>query len=515
MKKRPGAIIAAAVLSAVVLTACGGGSPAPGTTGPTPGSTPKESAPLSIAIGADALSLDANNYKATTDLVVDRLVYDGLVSFDLNMKIVPALAETWSQPDATTWQFNLRKGVKFTDGTDFNSAAVKFSLERAAKSPTGTGFVGAIDHVETPDANTAVLKLKAPFAPLLRHLATPVAGIVSPTAVQKDPDHFAEHPVGTGQFKLDSWTRNQEIKLVRNDGWWGGKVPLPAVSFKIYPDESARYLAFKGGQVDVIDSPPPQKVAEIKADPGLSVVTGPATRDLRLGFNVQDPVLKDPALRKAISEAIDTKSLVNFVAEGLARPVTEGFIPPEVQHTNPPIVPTFDAAKAQADLAKYKGTKIQLWTPQGRYLRDKEIAEAIQQMLNKDGLVVEVKVMDWGAYLKALGNHEGQMFIIGWGFTTGDPHIAMSQNFQSKSAFNYANLQDPQFDQWLTQAQVEQDQAKRDGLYVQMEKYLNDNAIMVPIYHKLNFYGISKRVHDFGVHPLELVDLSKTSVDPK
>ena len=507
MKKRPGAIIAGAILAAIMVTACGGSKPTPATT--------RESAPLSIAIGTDALTLDANNYKATTDLVVDRLIYDGLVSFGLDMKIVPGLAEKWTQVDPTTWKFELRKGVKFTDGTDFNSDAVKFSLERAAKSPTGTGFVGAIDHVETPDAHTAVLKLKKPFAPLLRHLATPVAGIVSPTAVQKDPEHYGEHPVGTGQFKLDAWTRNQEIRLVRNDGWWGGKVPLPQVTFKIYPDESSRYLAFKAGQVDVIDSPPPQKVSEIKSDPNLTVVTGPATRDLRLGFNVQDPALKDPALRKAISEAIDTKSLVNYVAEGLARPITEGFIMPEILHTNPPIVTTYDAAKAQQDLTKYKGLKLQLWTPQGRYLRDKEIAEAIQQMLNKAGLQVDVKVMDGGAYLKALGNHEGQMFIIGWGFTTGDPAIAMFQNFQSKSAFNYANLQDPQFDQWLNQAEVEQDQAKRDALYVQMEKYLNDNAVMLPIYHKLNFYGISKRVHNFGVHPLELMDLSKTSVDPK
>jgi len=488
-----------------------------GTLFAAPGPQPQRGGRIVISVGTDVLTFDPHNYRATTDLIVDRLIYDTLVTLDMQMRLRPGLAVRWLNLGPTAWRFELRRGVTFSDGTPVNARAVKISLERAAKAPRAAGFVGAITQVDVVDDYTVVINTGRQFAPLLNHLTSPVAGIISPAALDRFREQIDRNPVGSGPFLLKEWIPNQRVVLVRNPGYWGRAPYLDEVVFRPIGEESTRYLAFRGGEVDVLSDPPPHLLAQLRRDPTVEVLLSPATRDFRIGFTVTHPVLQDVRVRRAIALAIDRASLVKFVAEGLAREAECGIIPPELMRTNPCVNVEYDLNKARAALAeagKADGFDLDLWTPEGRYLRDKAIAEAIQQQLAKVGIRTRLRVLEWGAYLNALGRHEAQAFIIGWGFTTGDPATAMRQNFWSRSAFNYSNYQNPDLDRMLDDAEAEFNPARRAQLYQRMTEILLVRDIVgKEIYHKNNIYAVRRRVHNFGAHPLELVELSETWVE--
>jgi len=474
---------------------------------------------LTIALGTDALTMDPHNYRATTDVLVDAMIYDTLVRFDDHLRIRPSLALSWLELSATSWRFDLRPGIKFTDGTPLDGHAVKLSLERAAVAPRGSGFLGIIDHVDVVTDSQVVVHLKRPFAPFLQALATPIASIVSPTLLQPNAPDINTHADGTGPFMLDSWIPNQQLRLVRNPGYWGPRPYLDAVVFKPIPDDSTRFLALKGGQADVISNPPTNLVQQIRADPRLTLQVSPSTRDVRVAFTVTNPPFDNVKVRQALAMAINRDPIVKFVLNGLGREANCGLVPPEVMTTSPCADLPYDVAKAKQLLAEAgypNGLSVEFWTPEGRYLGDRQIAEAVQQQLQQINVRVQVKVWEWGAYLSALARHEGPMFIIGWGWTTGDPAQAMQQNFGSKDASNFANYSNSEFDRMLQEASATDDPTARQHLYSQMEStLLVRDAVAKEIYYTLNIYGANQRVHDFVATPIELIDVSRTWVSAK
>lgn len=529
--ERRSLILAVLLTFALVLSACGTQKPSedpPAQTGQsgdqqgavaTPGSDsePRQGGTLDVGVGSEPLSFDPPNYKATTDLLVSWLIMDGLVAFDNDMKIVPSLATRWEQIDDLTWRFELRQGVKFSDGTDFNAEDVKASLERGATKPRGKAFIGFVAGVNIIGDYTVDVKLTNPFGPFLSHMATPVAVITSAEHLAtQDDDGLMLNPVGTGPFKLKDYVPKQKTLLVPNENYWGEAPYLDEVAFHLITDEATRFAALRSGQLDVIESPPPHESAAIEQDPNLVLLKTPATRDLRLGFQVQDKVLKDPKVREAIARAIDSKSIVEFVVEGLARHADSGWLPPEVMPTDPPLAIEYDPEKSKqllADAGYANGLTLELVTPVGRYLRDKEIAEAVQQQLSEVGITVKIKVLEWAQFLDTLSRHESQLFILGWGMSTGDPAVAARQNWHSGDAFNWANLQDAEIDRLITEAEQTSDQAKRQQLYWDMQKRLLDNYALKPIYWKYNLFAAQSKVKNFVAHPLELMDVTKTWIE--
>ncbi|HLN14119.1 MAG TPA: ABC transporter substrate-binding protein [bacterium] len=478
--------------------------------------TPAPGGSVTIAFGTDALTLDPHNYKAATDIVVSNLIFDTLVQFDLNLHIRPALALDWLELSSTSWRFDLRQGVKFSDGTPFNAQALKTSMERAAAAPRSAGYVGVIAGVDVVNDYRVVIRLKRPFAPFLQNLAAPVAAVLSPSELRPGAPDPNTHPVGTGPFMLADWTPNQQLRLVRNPTYWGRKPYLDQVVFRTISDDSTRYLAFRGGQVDVISNPPSNLAAQIRSTSNLTLDISPSTRDVRVGFTVTKPPFDNVKVRQALAMAIDRGPIIKYVLNGLGREATCGMIPPEVMATMPCADVPFDAAKAKQMLAEAgfpNGFTTEFWTPEGRYLGDRQIAETVQQQLQQINVKADVKVMEWGAYLDALARHQGPIFLIGWGWITGDPAQALAQNFQSHSAFNYWDYNNPDFDKMLTDAEASDNPIARQKMYDQMESILLvRDTVAKEIYYTNNIYGVNKRVHGFHGTPVELIDLSQTWV---
>ena len=470
---------------------------------------------LKFGIGVDATILDPHNYKAVTDLLVINLIYENLVTFDVNMKLVPALATSWVAIDDTSFRFMLRKGVKFHDGTPFKAEAVKINIDRMKDAPRSRAYFGIIESATIEDDYTIVVKLKRPYAPFLKNLCHPAGGMISPNAIEKYRKELGHHPVGTGRFKLSEWRPKEKLVLVRNEDYWGEKAKLEKFIYIPIPEEGTRAMAFESGEIDVISDPLPHRIADFKANKNITVTTGPATRMVWVGFNTGDKVLKNVKLRQAIGHAINRDEIVKYVIEGLAI---------NAQQIIPGIIEEFDkkynfdynpkkAKKLLKEAGYPKGLELNLWTPEGRYLKDRQIAEAVQAQLGKIGIKTKLRVMEWGAYLDSLFRHEQQLYIIGWGFSTGDPDAPLRSCFFSTEKFNFSNYQNSNMDALLDKGVSELDPNKRHSIYEDIQQLLIDEAVMIPIYHKLNIYATSKKVKNFYPHPMELIEISETTVD--
>jgi len=463
---------------------------------------------LRIGTRVDPQSLDPHHYKAGgIDIAVIDLLMDGLVTFDRKMNIVPQLATSWEWVDNTTLRFKLRQGVVFQDGTPFNAAAAKVNLDRMAQAAEVKGYYGQLASTETPDDSTVVLKLKAPFAPFLRNLASPLGGMISPAAIEKYGNDLPRRPVGTGPFKLNEWLPNERLVVAKNPTYWGTPVKLDQVTFRPFPEEATRLLSFQAGELDVIQDPVPSSVKQLEADPRFQIVKTQQMRNLWLGIENGDKTLENVKLRQAIAYAIDRNTLVNMVAEGMAS-VAESLLPPEMMNL-PKVAYPYDPAKAKALLAEAgaQNVKLNLWAPQGRYLKDKEIGEAIQQELKQVGIDAQLQIWEWGAFNKAIMEHKQQLWIQGWGFLAGDPD-GMASLFGSQGAFNSFNLKDSKVDDLFAKGVSTVDEAGRKAVYGDLEKRLvQDLATVVPIYFQLGFYATTKKVHEVYPHPLELIDL--------
>jgi len=470
---------------------------------------------LRIGTRVDPQSFDPHHYKAGgIDLAVLDLLMDGLVTFDRRMNIVPQLATSWEWLDNTTLRFELRQGVVFQDGTPWNAEAAKVNFDRIATAAEVKGYYGQIASTTVVDDYTIDLNLAAPYAPILRNLAAPVGGMLSPAAIDELGDEIARKPVGTGPYMLQEWSPNERLVLVKNPTYWGTPFNLDELILRPFPEEATRLLAFQAGELDVIQDPVPSTVKALEQDDRFQVVRATQLRNLWLGIENGDETLENLKLRQAIAHAVDRDALVNLVAEGLAD-VAEGLIPPDMMGL-PPVAYPYDPDKARELLAEAgyaDGVTLNLWAPQGRYLKDKEIGEALQAQLKEVGINAELQIWEWGAYNKAILEHEQQLWVQGWGFLAGDPE-GLRSLLHSEGAFNSFNLQDPKVDELFDQGVSTSDEAGRKAIYGELEQLLvQDLATVVPIYFQVGIYATTKEVHDFYPHPLELIDITQAWIE--
>lgn len=492
-----------------------GQTPAP-TSKPSPIATQtvaKRGGSIKVGITVDALTFDPHNYKATTDLQIDNLLYDTLVGIDPStFELIPRLALRWDRTSETTWRLELRRNVKFTDGTPFNAEAVKFNIDRARNASRSQSYVASIKSVDIVDDFTIDIHTDGPYAPLMRNLSVPIVSIVSPTAAQASEDALVEKPIGTGPFLLKEWIPRERIVIVRNPDYWGEPALLDEITFFPIPDDSTRLTSYQAGDIDVIINPPLEAAEVLKQDPNTQMSLQPATRTVWLGFNVGDQTLQNEKLRQAIAKGVDRHLLVATITMDLMRQAV-GLVPPEILKPSFELPHPFDMNSAKqllADAGYSSGLKLNFWTPQGRYPKDRQIAEAIQQQLNAIGIETELSVIEWGPYLDSLTRHEQQMYLIGWGFSSGDPDGGLRQIAWSKSSFNYTNLQDPEVDAALETASREFNPERRAQMYNDLQLKLLESASFIPIYHTNTLVGSRKRIKNFIVNQLEMFDLKQT-----
>jgi len=473
-----------------------------------------ENAELTIGMVSDAQSLDPPNFVLAGDFVRTSLVYEGLVSLSSDGEVQPALATSWEQVSDTEWEFQLREGVTFHDGTPFNSEAVRISLERAAEQGQASTFLGMIEKVETPDEYTARIVLSEPNSSILNNLTVPVAGIISPRALETKGEDIQFEAVGTGPYTFVEWEPNTSMVFERNEDYWGAPAALKRVTFVPIPEAGTRYSALQSGEVDVIENPPPSELASIEASEELYSIIEPKARSVFLGFNLEE--IPDVEVRRAIAYAIDSEAIVENVLEGVGRPATTSLTPPEYVSGNDPVGLGHDPDKARRLLeeAGVEDLELELVLPTERYLKDQEIAEVIQDQLAEIGVTVRLNVQEPGTWFQSLLDHETQLYWLGWGLSSGDPAEMLRRVFHSEELNNMSQYDNEEVDELLDRLrELEVGSAQRNQVIQQIEQIVvEDDVVVVPVYQMSNFYAARSGVQGVHTTPTELIDLSEVTV---
>lgn len=534
--------VALGASGAVLLTACGS-NPAPSSSSvPAQGAAPAagQAAPaggtLTFAQKDPVQTLDPANPGGTlTSQEIFRHIYDALMIFDENLQPQPNLAESYSvSSDGLEWTFKLRKGVKFQDGTPFNSAAVKFHFQRILDIKEASSikslFTG-IEDMRTPDDSTIVFRTKTPFGPFLNYMAHGGAHIVSPAAVQKWGADFPLHPVGTGPYKLEKFDVGQQVVLVRNDDYWKGKPSLDKLIFRTIPEDGARVAALETGEVDAMIPIPANDVPRLKQQKGLQIVSKPIITMVYIGFNLTKAPFDDLKVRQALSMAIDRKGIVDGILGGFATVAdspmgkgTFGYAPSPTYD--------YDPAKAKATLAEAgwkpnaagimekdgKPLKFTLWTPQDLYLKDVAIAQAAQDQMKAVGADVDIKKVEaanWFTTLK-VPDQQAPYDMFMWSLTpsTGDGFQQLNELSKSDPdtskppmAWNLSHYKNSKVDDLIQQAGSTTDQEKRKAVLKEAQTIIMQEAPLVFLYSLNYVYGNKDTIQGIKIIPTRFVDL--------
>jgi peptide/nickel transport system substrate-binding protein len=521
------AIAASTVLAVMTLAACssgGGGSANGGQTNPA--GTPQRGGTLTFAI--DSYPQDMNPYSPTADnisIAVFGAWWEFLVRPTQNgTGYEPRLASSYAvSPDNKTYTFNLRKGVKFSDGTPMTAADVMFSLHRAFTDPgSQIAFVGSkIASMTAPNPHTVVIKLKASWPYLLADLSGFNAAILPMKLIKKEGyKAFLAHPVGTGPFMLSSTSPGVSITVVRNPYYWEkGRPYLNKIIFHVVQADTARATAVLGGQATLAEDPPLDQLAGLKSNSAVKVYAFPSTLVELVALNVRKAPLNNEKVREAISLAVDRAGIVHAGLFGYGAPATTFLVGPAAQtfqNTSLNLYP-FNLAKAKA-LLKQSGVHLPLHLQFGvsQGLAQQAIATVMQADLAKIGIHLSVLQRDFVSNENALDSGNFTMNSTFWGNFIGDP--SEQPLFWIDPAFccaaYFTGFKDPAAIALAHRAVNATSAAAARPLFDQVQRSVALTAHAIPLYFPELTYLASPKLHGFeanpyGTYPFEQFYLTK------
>ena len=407
---------------------------------------------LVIVRPTDALSLDSFVESTAPGAWVYGNIIEPLIALNHDGEVEPRLATSWEFVEPTRLRFSLREGVTFHDGTPFNAEAVKFTWDRTLFSdPPGRwkGLAGPISAVEVVDDMTVDIVTEQPYGPLLLTATMIYTGVVSPTAVEEFGEDYGRNPVGTGPFKFVEWRTNEQIVLEANEDYWQGRPKLDRVVFRVVPEDGARMLALQAGEAQMVLNPPPADVAALEGDPNFNVSVADSVQVYYLGFNLDKPPVDDVRVRRAIQHAIDINLIVESVLEGGATVATSVISPGVLGHIDMALSERYpydpDGAKALLEEAGYtmnadgimekdgEPLVLKVLPANGRYLKDREVAEVVQEFLRQVGIQAELDIFEWGTTFPLSQEDPLEYHIVSfaWLTTTTDADYTLYSNFRS------------------------------------------------------------------------------------
>ena len=462
---------------------------------------------LIILLNSDIVSLDPHGSNDSPSSNVRRQIYDTLVSFDAGMNLQPSLATAWRPVTEDTWEFTLRQGVTFHDGTPFTAEAVVASLQRVTDRDFGSQrffLFSMVSGVEAIDDFTVQVTTEFPFAPLLAHLAHDAAGIISPVALSAAGFDEVE-PVGTGPFRLRNWDPGNEVVLERSADYWGPAPTSATVTYRVVPEESTRLALVERGDAHIGEIMQPASMARVEASQGMDLRLFDSLSLNYIGFNSNKAPFDDPRVRQAVSHAINVHTMIDGIVEGAGvraiGPISEAVVGfhPTLEGLN------YDPAAARALLAEAglsDGFSTTLWTNDNP--TRVAIAEIVQNNLAEVGIDVSIEVLEWGAYLSQTAEGLHDMFILGWVTVTGDADYGMYALLHSSNAGAAGNrsfFANARADELLDLGRRETDLNRRLALYHEVQEILVGEAPMLNLYHPKWMIAVARGVENYNHHP--------------
>jgi peptide/nickel transport system substrate-binding protein len=474
---------------------------------------------LTIALSAEPVDMDPANSGGTPTAAAEQLIYNTLVRNTPEQTVRPDLAASWTAED-DLWTFKLRQGVKFQDGTPFNAAAVKYTFDRylinSEKVRRAGDWQPFLDSVTVMDDSTVQFKTKGIDAFFLTRMGGEV-GIVSPTAHAKLGKDYLKAPIGTGPFKFKEWIPGVSFTAVRNDDYWGDKAFLDQVVMRSIPEAATRAIALETGEVQLATPITPEQMSRLQTNPSIKLASRATTLNLMFGLNNTKKPFDDVRVRQALNYAIDRDSIVKNVYSGLAEAMY-GAIPKATLGYAPVEPYAYDPAKAKAMLAEAglpNGFTASLTGTKGRYFKDFEFMQAVQQYLKAVGVTTNIEIVEWARYLELVRLPPSQtpmeMWLDGFNGATAASLFAGRWNCNgfAPTNQNVHGFCDTAIDEQVAQAGRTLDDTKRAEFLARAQQLISKDAPSIWGVASTETTGMSSKLHNPLIFKSELVTVDE------
>ncbi|MDO4312119.1 MAG: ABC transporter substrate-binding protein [Eubacteriales bacterium] len=506
MKKKLLALLLAASMC-VSLSACGGGS----------GDGGDDTAyrdELNIAVDVDAETYNPILTSNSTGSRVGELIFNGLIRLDEELVVQPALAESWDiSEDGLTYTFHLRSGVKFHDGSDFTSADVKYTFDEIMDEENNAPYrsrYSSITNIECPDDETVVFTLNTTNSSMLAYM---YLGII-PEGAMDDAAAFGTAPIGTGPYKVESYTLNSETVLTANEDYWEGTPGTETINVYVINDNSTRLASLESGDVDFVSSPLTASDLELVEDnEDLTMDIVPGLGFTYLGFNVEDPIIGDLAVRQAIAYMTDKQNISDVIYNGVDTPGKTPLLSSSWAYDDSLTDYEYSKEKAEAVLDEAG------WVDSdGDGIRDKDgvklaftvsthtddtsrfqVVEYLQNQLKEIGMDVDVSVTEWASFSDAMIQHNLQVWVAGW-LNQTDPD-RMYDMFYTGGANNFGCYSDADVDAALDAGRISTVQDERAENYQFVAQTVTDKVWYATLVEQAFVSIYNSKMEGYTVYP--------------
>lgn len=481
-----------------LLLGCGPSQSAPqGGSGPAP--APAVTGPhgdIVIIQGVDIESLDPHVTTSSASKGVMWAMYDKLAERDADMKIIPGLAESWKLVDDTTWEFKLRDNVYFHNGEKFGAQHVKDTVARFV-DPNVKNVYGSllkpVKEVKVIDERTVQFITDGPYALLLEVLSNYCE--ILPNELTSGKSDITKVAVGTGPYKFKEYTPGEKLVMTAGDKpHFSGQPKAASITWRPVPEAATRIVELKSGHAHLITPVSPLNAAEIESDPNSAVLKVAQQSTQIIVFNIMRPYFQDKRVRQALNLAVDVDGIIKNINKG-AGVRANGPFGPGVPGYDASLKPyPYDPEKAKkllADAGFGSGFELTLTTPNGRYLNDKLISEAIADQWSKVGVKAKVDPQEWGAFVQGVLGKKWDAFFFSQGGILTD--ATASTNFDSsKKGGPWEGYDNPAANQLIQQAAKTMDAGQREKLYQQLSAIILEDAPWLFLYYPQSLYGVAK-----------------------
>jgi peptide/nickel transport system substrate-binding protein len=482
-------------------------------------------ADLKIGVGSEVTTLDPHFFHLTPNTEIDKLIYSGLITQDEHLKVIPDLAASWRTLDPTHWEFKLRDGVKWHDGSPFTADDVVFTYQRARNVPNSPGsFLQFLKHVAKTtavDDHTVLIETDQPDPILLNEILN--VWIVSrkngENATTADYNS-GKAAIGTGPYREVEWVPGDHITLERFDGYFGTKPDWQRVTYKPITSDASRVAALLSGDVDLISSVPGNDIATLKQNPNITLGTMESNRCYFWTLDVDRDAspqltdddgkpltknpLKDVRVRRAMSMAIDRAALVSKVMQGQAVQAAQ-FNPQETPGTSTRLKPVAynleEAKKLLAEAGYSHGFGVVVNSTNDRYPGDGQVNQAVAQMWTRLGLKATVNTLPKAMYFPRVVKLEFSVLLSGNSTDTGEPLSQLQYLLGAYNAAkgigagNYGRYSDPKFDSIIDKASMTLDDGKRNALLAEAYEYaIGEQVVVIPMLFPITTWAMRKGI---------------------
>ncbi|WDV46285.1 ABC transporter substrate-binding protein [Clostridiaceae bacterium M8S5] len=465
-----------------------------------------------LAVGSVEDTFDPPYLRSKAHNIAATHVYDSLISLDEDGKLIPAIAESWSNVDGDTWEFVIKKGVKFHNGDDLKLSDIVFTFNRYKSIPASSSTVEGIKSVEAKGDNKVLIHTDGIRSNLVDMI--PLVSIACERAVKELGDKYASNPIGTGPYIVKEYIKGDKIILERWEDYPFEKPKLKNIVFKAIPERSSRYIALETGEADLALELSSKEHERSKTTDKIKSIIKEDAGTVFTSLNCKYEPLKSKLVRQAIAHAID-KEAIKILSGGSS--ISHSMVPKVLPSYNDNIKKfeyNIDKAKELLKEAGYENgfdLKITIYDA-GK----KSTAELIQSNLGEVGINVEVEQLEFGTFIEGLDAGTLQMTIASWSMDNLHPSGGVNV-YYSKMAGSYANNSyyvNPEIDKLIQQGLKEVDAAKSKEIYDKIQVIGADSAAYIPLLNPLSYYVTSSKLKGLDVKmAYPYLDLSKAYLE--